>query len=130
MNPIINALVGPVVGLISKRSDRKAALDNVKAKTAMAKQDSESTIAMSKAEWELVSKKVEGDSWKDEFITVVVFLPFISMFVGSLLAPFGITEVFDGSIQMVQALATLDVAYGPLMYIVACAAIGIRMMKS
>ena len=67
---------------------------------------------MSKAEWELVSKKVEGESWKDEYVTVLITSPIIVMFLGCLAAPFGVTGILEGGELMVKPSRATVCDYG------------------
>lgn len=60
---LLGKLIGPVAGAIGKWQDRRA------------------QVAQAKHEATIERIKAQRGDWKDEFVLVVVFYPFISMFV-------------------------------------------------
>lgn len=89
-------LVKPIADIFSKREDRKKAVAIIKSETARAETDGDVAVKLSKAQWEIISKKSEVDTWKDEYITIVVTAPLILIVLGALQAAFGLgTELLD-----------------------------------
>ena len=74
------------------------------------------------------------DSWKDEYITVVVTLPIPLIFIGNIVAIFNpeygdkILAANTASLQQLGAL--MQTPYGEIMMYVALAAVGIKGIKS
>jgi len=82
---ITNAL-GWIQGLVSKMLDNKAAAKEATARLDQAKQRGEQAVTMSRREWEAIGKRAEGNGWKDEYVTIIISLPFVSTFIGSVLS--------------------------------------------
>lgn len=137
MIQVLAGLAGTVVeavsGSVRRRQEREVAAASAKAKLRQSAQDDESARAlaaqMSRAEWEALSRQVDSGSWKDEYITVLLTLPILALFVGALLEAVGIHEVSAAARQMVSALNQLDGRYADLLLYVCLAAIGIRYVR-
>lgn len=124
-------LIGGVAGFFSKRQDRKLAESSAKAKIAQSKQDGTQALKLNNSEWEAISKKVEGDTWKDEYVTIVITLPIPLILLGAVWAAFtGDTRLSEGVNAGIANLAVLGLDMGELMYIVVLAAVSIKGIKS
>ena len=86
---LLTPLIAPVAKIFEKREDRKNATIAIKGKIAAAEMSGTQSVKLSKAEWELAGQKLQGETWKDEFITIVVFSPFVTALVGAVLSVFG-----------------------------------------
>jgi hypothetical protein len=122
-------LVSPIAKIFEKKQDRKIALDSIKGKLAQAKQDSSTNVLLSKAEWELAGQKLQDGTWKDEFVTLVVFAPFITALLGAVLSVFGMPELSIASAEMMTQIGGMNIDYGNLLYITALAGLGLRAIK-
>jgi hypothetical protein len=122
-------LVSPIAKIFQKKQDRKIALDSIKGKLAQAKQNSNDNVLLSKAEWELAGQKLQDGTWKDEFITIVVFAPFITALVGAVLSVFGMPELSQAASQMMVQISGMNIEYGNLLYVTALAGLGLRAIK-
>ena len=126
---VVSGIVAPVARIFEKRESRKKAVETIRAKTAQAKQAGETQVQLDIMEWEALSKRAEPETWKDEFVTVVVFAPFITMLIGSLAAAFGHTEMAQASAAMLIAINNMNIDYGTLLYVTVGAALGVRLWK-
>ena len=122
-------LVAPIAKIFEKKQDRKIASDSIKGKVAQAKQDGQNSILLSKAEWELAGQQQQTGTWKDEFITLVVFAPFITSLLGAVLAVFGKPELSIAATGMMTQISGMNIEYGNLLYITALAGLGLRAIK-
>ena len=125
----IKGVVEPVVGLFTKKVERKAAKDQIDGTVRVAKLNNEAQVAIQTADWEILSKAQEKDTWKDEYITLSVFSVFNAIILGSVAASFGFTggdTLVDGVLTGVQTLDSLDGNVGDLMWMVAAAALSIK----
>ncbi len=121
---MIGLLVKGVSEIATNYFDKKKAEVNLKkteveAKTQIAKQVAEGKLEADKldAQWEKSAVDQLGNSWKDEFITIVVLTPCILIFFPSL-QPF-VRLGFD-------ILGTLPDWYINLIYITVCAGLGLK----
>ena len=137
MIQVLAGLAGTVVEAVSggvrRRQERKAAAASAAAKLRQSAQDDESARALaaqvSRAEWEALSRAADAGSWKDEYVTVLLTLPILALFIGALLEAVGVTEVSTAARQMIDALNSLDGRYADLLMYVCLAAIGIRYLR-
>ena len=126
---LLAPLVSPVAKLFEKREERKQAKETIKGKIAQSKQNGETSLVLSKAEWELTGQKLQDGTWKDEFITLVVFSPFITTLAGAVLAVFGKPELSIAAAEMMKQISGMNIDYGNLLYITALAGLGLRAWK-
>lgn len=129
--PFIGAIIGGVTGFLNKRQDRKMAESSAQAKLVQSKQDNNAAIQFSDSEWEALSKRGENESWKDEYVTIIITLPIPLILIGAIAAAFtGDTKLLEGVNTGIANLAALGLNMGELMYIVVLAAVGIKGFKS
>lgn len=120
-------ITGPVAKVAEQHIARKANKDTLKTKAAMARMSGEHQVVLTDSEWEVVSKQLEKDSWKDELATLVVLYPLIGIMVGTTVAAFtGETQLLDGTVAGIEALKTVGVDMGELMLIVVLAAVSLK----
>ena len=137
MLSLLAGLAGPLIeaggGFVRRRQERRAAEESARAKLKQTAQDDtharEMGAALSRAEWEAIGRRSESGTWKDEFVTVLVSLPLLTLFVGAILEAFGVPEVFSAGERMIAALNSLDGTYGTLLAAVLLAAVGIRWIR-
>lgn len=126
---VLTTLVSPIAKIFEKREGRKQATETLKGTIAKAKQDGVNSILISKAEWEVAGQKLQDGTWKDEFITLVVFAPFITTLVGAVLSVFGKPELSIAATAMMTQINGMNIDYGNLLYITALAGLGLRAWK-
>lgn len=128
---IVSGLTKPLTDAYAKNQDRKQARETGEAKIAQAKIQGNKEITLTDQEWEAVSKGNEGGTWKDEYITIVITLPLILIFAGSLFGGFsGNYTILDETVKAIGKLKETGVDMGALMTAVVYAAVGIKAVKS
>lgn len=118
---MIQAFLGPIANLAStwlnSKVETKAAETRMKVSEADAKAQIMVSAATSQADWERIMAQGTTSSIKDEIVTICVLAPVVLCFIPGLEA-----TVKNGF----QRLSELPDWYTYLVYIVCCAAIGIR----
>ena len=83
---MIQALIGPISGLVSSWMDKKTEEQRGKSAIAKAKAEAEAQVmvsaATSTAEWERLMAKGSQSSWKDEWLTILFSIPLVLAFCG------------------------------------------------
>ena len=118
---MIGQLIGPLANLAGNYLQGKADKASANAKLKLVEAESKAAILMSKetstADWERIMAESTKNSWKDEFITIVVMIPVILCFVP------GLENVVKNGFDR---LAELPEWYTWLVFAVCSAAVGIR----
>ena len=121
---IVNGLTSAVSGYLQNKSEESKAKAGLKkaeieAKTSVAKAVAEGKMEADKltAQWENKAVESLSGSWKDEFITLVILLPAILVFIPHT-QPF-VRLGFD-------ILGTLPDWYINIIYITVCAGLGLK----
>lgn len=82
------------------------------------------------AEWEAIQAESGNNSWKDEWITLIITLPIPVIFISVILSVlFENPLIADAAKAGVTAIKELVPNYAELLYIVCLAAIGIKALK-
>lgn len=124
---LFGSVAKPISSAYKSRQDRKQALESGKNKLAMAAQDSSYKLDLKSAEWEALSKQNEKESWKDEYVTIIITSPFVLLFVASIVSGYTGDMRYVDSVNMgIQSLKGLDVDLGKLLEIVVLAAVSIK----
>ena len=112
-----SALLGPVISGVTGFFKRR--------------QENKQRINDANAAWEAAAGRSMENSWKDEYVTIIVTWPIVQLFVGNLVAAFtGDTRINLANQQSLQELGLLmDTPYGQLMMVVVLAAVGIKGLK-
>jgi len=120
---IATGLVSPITNLFAKRSDNKRKVKQQQIQRLMNSDDTE-------AEWEAIQAENSNNSWKDEYITVIISFPvpviFIAVFLSVVL---GDPLYAQGAKAGVDAIKELLPNYEDLLMAVCLAAIGIKAFK-
>ena len=118
---MIQALFGPIASLAGSWLDAKTTKQAAEAKLKLTEAEAKAKIMLSEktsvADWERIMAQDTQNSLKDEFVTVIVLIPVILCFIPGLEQT--VKNGFD-------RLAELPEWYTYLVYVVCCAAIGIR----
>jgi hypothetical protein len=132
MNPlaIIGTLADSVTSLFRQRGERKAAKEAAKAKLAVAKQTGDYNIELSDQEWESIAQNKQGESWKDEYVTVSVVSIINMIVVGGIAAAFGHPEVLEGLALAITTLVSAGVDMGFLITATVLAALGLHIKRN
>ena len=120
-NPIaalIKPLADGVTNVMTTRSETKVAMRKIK-----------SGEVLTALELQLVTKKLEAGTWKDEYITLVVTAPMVVMMIGAITAP-DVTLFEASQIMMKQFnLLDTDAGYGEILLLTIGAGLGLRLFK-
>ena len=129
LNPFV-AVAEVVGGFFGKREERKSMEKAIDGKIAMQKQGNQTQVVFNEQEIDAISKRNEGKTWKDEYITIIMTMPFVTLFfavfVGTLL---GKPELIDAAIKANDAIKTLVPNYQELLGVTIMAGLGLRAYK-
>lgn len=126
----LGALINPITSAYQSYLGRKTAKDGLKSKAVMARQSDSTQITLTDAEWELASKQLEDNSWKDEYVTLVITSPIVGILGGAVYHSFtGDPRLLEGVMSGIQAIGSLDINVGLLMEIVVLAAVGLKVWR-
>ena len=127
---LASGIVSPITNLLGKKEERRKAVEVIKATTAQGETEGETSVKLSNAQWELISKKSETDTWKDEYITIIITYPLIAIFVGSVMSVFfGDERLLIATTESLDALQQLGLDLGELMLYTVLAGLGIKLVK-
>jgi len=127
---LAEGIVSPITNLLGKKEERRKAVEVIKASTLQGEAEGETSVKLSNAQWELVSKKNETDTWKDEYITIIITYPLIAIFFGSLMSVFlGDERLLVATTESLLALKDLGLDLGELMLYTVLAGLGIKLVK-
>lgn len=119
---MIQALIGPISGLVGSWMDKKTAEQAGKAAVAKVKAESEAAVmvsaATSTAEWEKLMARGSQNSLKDEWLVGLFSIPLILSFCGE----WGRTIVAEGF----AALETMPDWYQYTLGVIVAASFGVR----
>jgi len=119
---MIQALIGPVSGLVSSWMDSKTEEQRGKTAVAKARAEAEAAVmvsaATSTAEWEKLMAQGSQNSWKDEWLVGLFSIPLILSFCGE----WGRTIVAEGF----AALETMPDWYQYTLGVIVAASFGVR----
>lgn len=110
---LIKAVTGFAGGIFGKYQDRKAA------------------TATANAAWETATGRSMIDSWKDEYVTIVVTFPLWQIFIGNLIYAYNGNELIllANEQSLAQVGDLMSTPYGRLMMAVVLAAVGLKTVK-
>ena len=78
LNPF-SAIASAVGGFFGKREERKSMERQIDGKIAMQKQGGETQVIFNEQEIDAIAKRNEGGTWKDEYITLVMTSPLLTI---------------------------------------------------
>lgn len=123
LSSLASGLVSPITNHFTKKNDNKTKVKQQKIQRLMNSDDKE-------AEWEAIQAEGGNNSWKDEWITLIITLPIPVIFVSVILSVlFENPLIAEAATQGVTAIKELVPNYAELLYIVCLAAIGIKAIK-
>lgn len=130
LKSIGSLIVSPVAKVFQKREDRKKAVDVIKAETVKGTAEGKTSVELSNAQWDLISKKNEQDTWKDEYITILVTSPLVCILLGNVMAVFfDDTRLLTANAASLSQLASVGIDMGELMLWTVLAALGLKTIK-
>ena len=130
LRDIFGGLVKPLSDAYTKKQDRAIAKESAKAKIAMKKVDGEHEVVMTDAEWEALAKTTEDNTWKDEYVTVIITMWMPLIFLGAIVSTVtGDSSVMDGVNLGLQQIKETGIDMGDLTYVVVLAAVGLKVWR-
>jgi len=134
LNPIkavVDAVASPVKSVLNKRETTKQQHQQAKAKYEQAKLNSKTHVTLTDAEWEALSKTNENNTWKDEYVTIIITFPLLCLMIGGIWLAFtGDSRLLDGTNLSLERLSSAGVDMGFLMNTVVLAAVGLKVWRS
>ena len=128
---LIPTAVSAVGGYFNKRQDIKKAKVSAEAKLALKKETGDQSIALTDAEWEAISARGLGVTWKDEYVTLIITAPIVLILGGAVWQAFtGDQRLLDGVLEGISRLAALGLDWGTLTLAVVLAAIGLKVWRA
>lgn len=97
----------------------------------MAKQNGITSVTLTEQEWEATVASGLADSWKDEYVTIVITSPIILIILGCVY--FAFTEsraLLDAATLAIDTLNEIGVPMAALMQAVVYAAIGLKVWRA
>lgn len=126
----ISAVANGVTKIFTKKEERKKAIGVINAATKQVEKEGDVAITLKKEEWENISKRAEPDTWKDEYVTLIITSPLITILLGSFIAAFtGNTAMLEGTSTALSHFQALGLDMGELMWVTVLAALGIKAIK-
>lgn len=120
---ILAGLVSPITGYFTKKTEAKLAIKKKQIERLKGADDAV-------AEWEQIQAEGANNSWKDEYVTVIVTFPIPVVFVCAFLAVlFENPLIVDAAKAGVDAIKELIPDYGQLVMVVCFAAMGIKYLR-
>ena len=127
----LKAIVSPITNVFRDREERKKVAISAKAKVEQIKITGDQTIQLTDAEWESLSVQTQHQSWKDEYVTLVITSPIVGLLGGSVYAALtGDIRVVEGFSEGLKLLKDLEVPMGDLMTAVVLAAVGLKLWRN
>ena len=119
---MLQALIGPISGLVGSWMDSKTEEQRGKTAVAKARAEAEAAVmvsaATSTADWEKLMAKGSQSSWKDEWLTILFSIPLVLSFAGE----WGRTIVAEGF----AALEVMPDWYQYTLGVIVAASFGVR----
>jgi len=95
-----------------------------KAEKAQAKHEQEVAVIKGDQQWDQIQAQNSGDSWKDEFLTVVITSPFVAMFIASVFGDMDMVERLSDAFIILQT--NVPEQYWTLLYVAFAASFGVK----
>ena len=128
---LVGGVLSPVTKAYERNQERKQAKESGDAKLALAKANNETQVTLSDAEWEARSKSNEDNTWKDEYLTIVVTSPLVTLLVGGIWLAFtGDDRLLHGTKLGISAIKDAGVDLGELMYITVIAGLSLKLWRN
>jgi hypothetical protein len=120
---IASGLISPVTNFFAKKNENKTRIKQQQIQRLMDSDDKE-------AEWESIQAENSDNSWKDEWITLIITLPIPTIFIAVIISVLLENPLFAEAARAgAMAIKELVPNYAEVLYIVCLAAIGIKAVK-
>ena len=123
-----NPLTQAAGDMLTASSKRKASREKATAKLAAAKAENKQELSLKTEEWDSIVARQMKNSLKDEYVTVIITLPFVGIMLGSVWFAFsGDDRFLEGVAIALTKIKELGIDISFLTYMVVGAALGIKM---
>jgi hypothetical protein len=129
ISSVVSGVAAPIAGVFTAKEARKQAKDSGVAKIQLAKVDGENSLNLSDAEWEAVNAKENGETWKDEYVTVTMTAWIWVGLCGAIAQAFGHPEILDGVNTFVILCTANSINVGVLTSTVVMSAVGLKLWR-
>jgi hypothetical protein len=128
-NPI-TAGIEAVGGYFTKREERKQNKESGVSKLKQMKVSSATEVTLSDAESEAIMAGGLNDTWKDEYVTILITAPYALLIVGAVFLVFtGDDRLLVGAQKAIEGMEKVGVDIGFLMEAVVLGAIGLKIWR-
>lgn len=128
-NPV-SLVLEPLMEIFKARQELKANKELAQAKVKQASIEGQTQLEMTAAEWEALAVAQTANTWKDEYVTIVVTAPLILLLIGGIYGTLtGDTSLLAGVTAGIVAIESTGVDMGLLMNTVVFAAIGLKFWR-
>ena len=95
-----------------------------RAEKAQAKHERDVAVIKGDQDWDAIQAENSGDSWKDEYLTVIITAPFIAMFLAAVFnEPEMVNRIRDAFIVLKEKVPE---EYWTLLYVAFAASFGVK----
>lgn len=123
----IQALIAPIAGIFNSWNQRKQAKDSALAKLQLAKQSHDVNLQLTDTEWEALGKRAEHDGWKDDWVTIIITLPLVTIFLAAIWSAYtGDPRMIDAVNSGIAAIQSLLPNFATILEVVVYAAVSIK----
>lgn len=127
---ILTSLISPVANYFEKKQERKKEKEAAEAKLRLAKANNDHKLELTDSEWESLSLDPKNESFKDEYLTVIITLWIPMIFIGAIYSAFtGETKILDGVNMALKTIAEMGIDMGKLTEIVVLAGVGLKLWR-
>lgn len=127
-NPM--SAINGVIDLFKARNEIRMQREIATAKIKQATLEGQTQLEMSAAQWEAIAIAQTANSWKDEYVTIVITSPLLLFIIGGVYGAFtGDTRIMLGVTAGIEAIESTGVELGFLMNTVVVAAIGLKFWR-
>ena len=124
-------IISSITSIFTKKQELRQATQSAKAKLEIIKHTGKQDLDITDAEWESLSLQTQNNSWKDEWVTIIITIPIPMILFGAIWYVYtGDISLLDGIILGLDKLKALGVDMGFLMKAVVLAAIGIKVWRA
>lgn len=130
LSDVIGGIVKPVANVFTAKERTKQAAKEIDGAISLAKQQGQTSITINDQQWEAINAANSGDTWKDEYVTVVCTTPYILITIGCLLVAFGQSDaMLNGALNAIKEMKNQGIDAGHLCEIVVYAAVSLKVWR-
>jgi hypothetical protein len=117
MIPILGPIISGLFGI------GKQIVQN-KAEKAQATHEREVAIIKGDQQWDQIQAQNSGESWKDEYLTIIVTAPFVAMFLAAVFNDMEMVSRIEEAFIIIQT--KIPEPYWTLLYVAFAASFGVK----